>query len=172
MAFADGLDRWELAGSFLAGGQSHGQDYSCAVAASPAGRSAVLAAAVPEPEGFAVLVQTIYADDYRGRTVTFRAELRTTDITGHAGLVLRIEGHISEGHAAPQRPAGQDPLRDPGNHFAFVAGTCGWTRREVTAQVPPGATNIIFGVFLNGPGQIELRRPQLEPADQPPSGSG
>jgi hypothetical protein len=27
-----------------------------------------------QPSGFAVLVQTIYADDYRGRTVTFRGQ--------------------------------------------------------------------------------------------------
>ncbi|MGH3405648.1 MAG: hypothetical protein ACRDRJ_24615, partial [Streptosporangiaceae bacterium] len=39
MAFADGLDRWELAGSFLDAGRPHWQDYSC----TAAGRSAVLA---------------------------------------------------------------------------------------------------------------------------------
>jgi hypothetical protein len=33
----------------------------------------------------------------------------------------------------------------------------------VTAQVPPDANLIIFGVFLNGRGQIELRDPQLIP---------
>jgi bifunctional DNase/RNase len=81
MAFTDGLDHWELAGSFPDAGQPHGQDYSC----SAADRSAVLISAVPEPSGFAVLVQTIYADDYRGRTLTFRGELRAFDLAGHAG---------------------------------------------------------------------------------------
>ena len=48
MAFTDGLDRWELAGSFLAAGRPHWQDYSRAAADG----TAVLASAVPEPSGF------------------------------------------------------------------------------------------------------------------------
>src|SRR5271154_107306 len=63
MAFTDGLDRWELAGSFLAAGRPHWQDYS----RGAADRTAILASAVPEPSGFAVLFQEIFADDYRGR---------------------------------------------------------------------------------------------------------
>jgi hypothetical protein len=47
MAFTDGLDYWELAGSFLEAGRPHWRDYSRAAA----GRSAVLACAVPEPSG-------------------------------------------------------------------------------------------------------------------------
>ena len=62
MAFTDGLDRWELAGSFLDAGRPHWQDYSC----TAADQSAILASAVPEPSGSAVLFQEIYADDYRG----------------------------------------------------------------------------------------------------------
>jgi len=78
MAFTDGLDRWELAGSFLAAGRPHWQDYSRAAV----GLSAVLASAVPDPSGSAVLFQEIYADVYPGRTVTFREQLRTTGVTG------------------------------------------------------------------------------------------
>ena len=88
MAFRDGLDYWELAGSFSGDGQPAGPDYSC----TAADQSAVLAATVPEPAGSAVLVQTIYADDYRGRTVTFRGQLRTTSLAGQAGLHLAVSG--------------------------------------------------------------------------------
>ena len=88
IAFADGLDYWELAGSFSGDGQPAEPDYSC----TAADHSAVLAATVPEPAGSAVLVQAIYADDYRGRTVTFRGQLRTTGITGQAGLHLALSG--------------------------------------------------------------------------------
>jgi hypothetical protein len=67
-ALADGLDWWQLAGSFLDDGQPHWPDYSCAAAAG----TAVLASAVPQASSSAVLFQEIYADDYRGQTVTFR----------------------------------------------------------------------------------------------------
>jgi hypothetical protein len=91
--------------------------------------------------------------------------VRITGVEDLAALALRVH---SEGRPTPQQPAGRDPRLDPANHFAFVTGTRDWTRHEVTAQVPPDANLIIFGVYLNGPGQIELRNPQLEPhpADQ------
>ena len=157
LAFADGLHRWQLAGPFLRQATGfHEEDYSCT---TEDGR-AILTAAVPEPAGFAFLGQDIFADDYRGRAVVFRGDLRTTDVADSAGLVLRITGG---GRPTPQRPAGQDPRHDPANHFATVTGTRDWTRHEVTAQIPPDANLIIFGVFLNGRGQIELRNPELEP---------
>src|SRR5580704_7212724 len=84
MAFTDGLDHWQLRGTFLR--QGTGLDYS---AATEDGR-AILAAAVPEPAGFAFLAQEIEPDDYRGRTVTFRGQLRTAQTDGRAALVLRV----------------------------------------------------------------------------------
>ncbi len=150
MAFTDGLDRWELRGTFLR--QGTGFDYS---ATTEDGR-AILAAADPEPAGFAFLAQEIEPDDYRGRTVTFRAELRTTDVADRAGLALRIPRH-------GWRPSPPDPWHDPENHFALVTGTRDWTRHEVTAQVPADAIGIIFGAYLNGRGQLELRHPALAP---------
>src|SRR5580692_11525482 len=156
MAFADGLHLWRLGGTFLRQATgSHDQDYSCT---TEDGR-VILAAAVPEPAGFAFLSQEINADDYRSRTVTFRGDLRTTDVD-RAGLVLRVVGEGRPG----QRPAVPDPTDDPENHFAFVTGTGDWARHEITAQVPPDASLVVFGVFLNGRGQIELRSPQLDPA--------
>ena len=116
MAFTDGLDYWELAGSFSDDGQPAGQDYSC----TAADQSAVLAATVPEPAGSAVLVQAIYADDYRGRTVTFRGQLRTTGLAGQAGLHLAVSGPASgRWLQAPARPR-QQPDR-PGQQRLDLA---------------------------------------------------
>jgi RNA polymerase sigma factor (sigma-70 family) len=155
MAFTDGLHLWRLGGTFLRQPTGrHGQDYSCT---SEDGR-AILAAAVPEPAGFAFLSQEINADDHRGRTIAFSGDLRATG-AGRAGLVLRVAGE-----RPGQRPAVPDPWDDPENHFAFVTGTGGWARHEITAQVPPDASRITFGVFLNGSGQAELRSPRLGPA--------
>jgi hypothetical protein len=148
LAFTDGLRRWQLDGTFLRQAGFHDQDYSCT---AEDGR-VILAAAVPGPAGFAVLSQEIEPDDYRGRAVTFRADLRTTGVADRAGLVLRIPRQ-------GRRPAPPDPWHDPENHFAPVTGTRGWARHEVTARVPADAISIIFGVFLNGRGQIELRTP-------------
>ena len=110
--------------------------------------------------GFAFLAQDIEPDDYRGRTVTFRGELRTAQTDGRAGLVLRV---TSPGRSTPSRAASPDPREDPANHIASVTGTGAWTQYEVTAQIPADASLITFGVFLHGGGQVELRHPELAP---------
>jgi hypothetical protein len=160
MAFTDGLEYWELAGSFSADGQPAGPDYSCAVSSTGAGQSAVLAATVPEPAGSAVLAQAVFADDYRGRTVTLRGQLRTAGLAGQAGLHLAVSGPASESMATR-------PLLDLGSSPA-APGSSDWTWHEVTLLVPGEATAIRFGISLAGHGRIELRDAELSP---PPPGA-
>ncbi|MGC1282561.1 MAG: bifunctional nuclease domain-containing protein [Streptosporangiaceae bacterium] len=148
LAFADGLARWELTGSYLHHvSDTHWQDYTCTVE----GHSAVLRSAVPEPYGFAALRQAVFADDYRGGTIAFRAELRATEVADQAGLFLRV----SHGPVRARRD-------DPDNHLASLAGSVDWSRQEVTAEVPDEESLIIhFGAFLIGRGQVELRNADL-----------
>jgi len=153
MAFTDGLDYWELAGSFSGDGQPAGPDYSCTVA----DRSAVLAATVPEPSGSAVLIQAIAAEDYRGRTVTFRGQLRAAGLVGQAGLNLAVRRPTS-----PLGPAGAAML-DHGSSLTGP-GSSDWTWHEVTVPVPGEAAVIRFGISLAGRGRIELRGAELIPA--------
>jgi len=152
MAFSDGLDYWKLAGSFSDDGQPAGKDYSC----TAADQSAVLAATVPEPAGSAVLVQAIYADDYRGAAVTFRGQLRTAGLAGQAGLHLAVSGGVSESVATrPLLGDGSSPT---------TPGSRDWTWHEVTVPVPGEAVAIRFGMSLAGRGRIELRGAELTPA--------
>ena len=110
MAFTDGLDRWQLRGTFLRQGTGH--DYS---ATTEDGR-AIVAAAGPGPAGYAFLAQEIEPDDYRGRTVTFRGELRTAQADGRAGLALRVispRRSISPQAASPQIHGKTQPTTSP-----------------------------------------------------------
>jgi hypothetical protein len=87
LAFTDGLDGWQLHGSFLRDvSGSHWQDYSC----TTEGRSAILTSAVPQPYQSAHLGQEILADAYRGHDMVFRAELRTEDVAEQARLYLWV----------------------------------------------------------------------------------
>jgi len=158
MAFTDGLDYWELAGGFSDDGQPAWPDYSC----TAADQSAVLAATVPEPAGSAALVQTIYADDYRGAAVTFHGQLRTTDVAGQAGLHLAVSGPASVSMATRPLLGHDSSLTAPGSGD--------WTWHEVTVPVPGEATAIRFGISLTGHGRIELRGAELTPA--PPGTQG
>ena len=154
LAFADGLDRWQLGGSFTDhASHSHWRDY----AGAAEGGIAMLSSAVPQPAGFAFLGQEIYADDYRGAVVTFRGEFRT-DTAGSAGPFLRI-------HTDPRdlrRPLTEHAAsHDPDNNIVTITGHRDWTSHQVTARVPDDANIVMFGMFLAGRGRIELRHPEL-----------
>ena len=149
MAFTGGLDYWELAGSFSDDGQPAGPDYSC----TAANQSAVLAATVPEPAGSAVLVQAIAAEDYRGRAVTFRGQLRAVGLAGPADLHLAVSGPRSESTATR-------PLLGHGSSLT-APGSSDWTWHEVTVPVPGAAIVIRFGIWMAGRGRVELRGAEL-----------
>jgi RNA polymerase sigma factor (sigma-70 family) len=156
MAFAEGLDGWGLGGSFAENAvESRWQDYSAAAEHGVA----VLSAAVSRPEGFAFLAQEMYADDYHGAAVVFRGQFRVADTTDatRAGLFLRTRKVLDIGGPMTERAV----LADPGNHIVAIAGQPDWTRHDVTARVPDDTYTVMFGIFLAGPGRIELRDPEL-----------
>jgi RNA polymerase sigma-70 factor (ECF subfamily) len=154
LTFAAGLDHWVLGGSFTENAlQSRWQDYSAAAGHG----TAVLSSAVPQPEGFAWLAQEIFADDYRGTSVTFRGQFRTPEGAGHAGLFLRV----MQPRDARGPFTAQAALADPANHIITLEDPGDWTTHEVTAPIPDDANTVAFGVFLAGPGRIELRDPEL-----------
>jgi RNA polymerase sigma-70 factor (ECF subfamily) len=159
LTFADGLDGWLLGGSFTGhASHSHWQDYSSAAEDG----FAVLSSAVPRPAGFAFLGQEVFADDYRGDTVTFRGKFRVrdttrTDTATRTGLFLRVVRGPDVRQPLTERAA----MDDPDNTIVTVSGDRDWTSHEVTAQVPGDANSIVFGTFLAGSGRIELRNPEL-----------
>jgi hypothetical protein len=148
--FSEGLDRWDLDSSL--GPETAlppPEDYSAAAD----GQSAVLSSAVARPAGSAALVQTIFADDYRGATVVFHGEIRTESLTGQAGLRLEVLRHWWRTGRASE------------DHGVTVRGGIPWTGHEISAPVPDDADLIRFGVTLSGPGQVALRNPGLRLAE-------
>jgi bifunctional DNase/RNase len=163
LTFATGLDHWALGGSFTENTlQSHWQDYTAtATPTATAGHgSAILSSAVPQPEGFAWLVQEIFADDYRGTTITFRGQFSAPGTTGRTGLFVRVMTAPSSHGPFTAEAA----LADPSNHIVTIENLADWSTHEVTAPIPDDADTVAFGVFLAGPGRINLRAPELIPA--------
>jgi RNA polymerase sigma-70 factor (ECF subfamily) len=158
LAFADGLDRWQLGGSFTGhASDSHWHDYSC----SAADGTAVLASTAPQPAGFAFLGQEIFADDYRGTEVTFRGEFRIeatgADVVRRAGPFLRVASGRDVRQPLTERAA----VDDPDNTISTVPAGRRWTGGLVTAQIPDDANTVVFGMFLAGHGRIEMRGVEL-----------
>ena len=145
--FGAGLERWDLDA-----GPGSAPDYAAAAEAD----SAVLSSTVPRPAGSAALLQAIFADDYRGATVTFSGEVRAGPRTEQAGLRLEIIRHWWRLGRARE------------DHGLTIADHFRWTRYEITALIPADADLIRFGIGLTGPGGVGLRNPDLHIAEPAP----
>jgi hypothetical protein len=151
LGFADGLDRWDLdCGPRRAADQSRPDDYT----AEADGESARLSSAVPRPAGSAALLQSVFADDYRGATVVFRGEIRTEPGTEQAGLRLEILRHWWRIDR---------PREDHGRTVS--GGRRDWSGLELSVPIPDDAEMIRFGITLTGAGRIALRNPELSIAE-------
>ena len=126
--------------------------------------------AVPQPYGDVFLGQEWLADDYRGATVTLRAEVRSQDVGGHAELSLDIvsqaEGHNQDRvmHAPPgdqPQPPSLRVRRDRQHLSEAITGTRDWTRYQITGRVPADAEHMGFELTLAGPGSVWLRNAEL-----------
>jgi hypothetical protein len=160
MTFSEGLDRWDLDSGLGEEAGSRPDDYSAAAE----GQCAVLYSAAPEPRGSAVLVQAVFAEDFRGTTAVFSGDLRTEDVTGRAGLCLEIAEPDPRVHL--DRSAGRT---------VTVTGSRDWCRRQITVPVSDDDEIIRFGIVLAGPGRVWLRNPELRktgPDDAGPVGGG
>jgi hypothetical protein len=54
-------------------------------------------------------------------------------------------------------------LADPDNNIVTIPASPDWTSHQVTARVPEDSDAIVLGIFLAGPGRIELRNAALIP---------
>lgn len=89
------------------------------------------------------LVQLIKADQYLGKRIRFTAWMKTQNVSGWAGLWLRIDQGSSSFAIC------SDNMRD-----RPVRGTNDWIKYEIVVDVPASAGTISFGAMLHGSGQI------------------
>jgi hypothetical protein len=108
---------------------------------------AALCSTVPDPYGDAFLGQALAADEYRGATVTFGAEVHAEDVTDRADLWLHV--------------VTRDRSQSVEEYGPTITGRRDWTRQEVTVRVPEDAELIRFGLTLAGAGRVRLRNAEL-----------
>ena len=103
---------------------------------------------------FATLMQSISAEDYRGRTLRLTADLRGDDV-GYGTLWMRVD---------PQ--GGGKSLRFDNmllrEKDGALSGRFGWTERSIVLEVPDEAGTIHYGPMLKGSGQLWARNLRLD----------
>lgn len=148
---------------FMAG--SHPHDYEVgllpATVSYDGGRVVQLrfCSAASEPQGFGTVMQSFAATHYLDRKVRLTAMVRAQEVTGWAGLWMRVDGAAKSALTFDNM---QDrPLRQ----------TTDWVHAEIVLDVPPEADSVHFGALLTGAGALDLARPRFEeagPADPVP----
>jgi RNA polymerase sigma factor (sigma-70 family) len=151
LQFSEGLQRWELRGSFLQDQSgTHWQDYAGGTEATEAGTTAgYLKSQIAQPMGFADLRQAILADDYRGKRAHLSAEIKTIGVEQQAGIYLRV---VDPGRTRTNQEREQVTFK----------GIQDWTRGETEIEVPADGVFLLFGISLTGKGQIWMRDVRLE----------
>ena len=117
-------------------------------ATDPEGATIVLRSSTDAPAGFGTTGSRLSAETLRQRRVTISGELQTRG-AGGASLWLRVDA------------ASTMLMLDNGSDQA-IHGDADWTRRSVSLPVPPEATDIVFGVLLQGKGSVSVRKLRFE----------
>jgi hypothetical protein len=138
MAIAEIPEGW-ISGGGTPGDYDIGRDSTTAAN----GRYSGLIQAKPNasPTSFGDLMQIVDAEKYRGGHARLTGYLKTADAKG-AHMWMRIDG-------PNHKVLGYDNMET-----RAVTGTTGWTKYEITLQVPPESTRIAFGFFLEPPGKL------------------
>jgi serine/threonine protein kinase len=110
--------------------------------------------------GFASLMQTTGADEYRGRRVRLTAFVRTSEANDGAGLWMRVDGRSG-------KVLEFDNMSD-----RWIVGTRDWSRHDVVLDVPEDASSLNYGSILVGAGSVHIAAVTLEPVDRSVSETG
>lgn len=100
--------------------------------------------------GWATVMSTFRADQYRGKRVRFSAMMKTDAVQGWAGMWMRIDGATTPGLAFDNMQ--NRPLK----------GTTSWKRYDVVLDVPIDADVISFGFLTNADGTAYFSAPTID----------
>ena len=103
--------------------------------------------------GFITLMQTFSAEAYLGQRLKLSAFVKSDQVTGWAGLWMRIDG------------PGQDMLRFDNMQGRAIRGTGGWQPYDVVLDVPQESKAIAFGILLSGGGTVWADNFRFEAVD-------
>jgi hypothetical protein len=103
-----------------------------------------------EPTGSGALMQVFRAGDYRGQRLCMSGYAKTEAVQVRATLHIRADGLGRRVLRFDEQP---------------LVGTTNWERCEVCLDVPENSVNIVFGVALEGTGQVWVDDLQFKALD-------
>jgi len=106
------------------------------------GKSAFIEADNTDSSGFGTLMQNASVEDYLGKRVQLTIYIKALDVTGWTGAWFRIDGEQVK------------PLAFDNMSNRAITDTTEWTKYTMVLDIPNNATNMAYGVLLNGNGKV------------------
>lgn len=104
-----------------------------------------IASTTSDPRKFASLTEgSRIHPNRRGGEIKVNVSIKATNVVGWAGLWIRMDGANGE-------TLGFDNMDN-----RPITGSTGWVRYSNQLYVPKNATNVVYGVLLEGAGKIEV----------------
>jgi RNA polymerase sigma factor (sigma-70 family) len=107
----------------------------------------------PTPSDFAMLAQTIRADDYRGQRIRLSGFFKSHELTGMATLWMRID--------SDNQLLGIDKSIEEA-----ARGTSDWRQEHIVLDVPEDSKTIRFAVLVEGRGKAWVDDLRFEAVDR------
>lgn len=137
---------------FVAGSKPNDYTVTTDATASLCGRPSVqISSHVASPSGFGTAMQTVAADDYKGKLVRLRASVKAETSLGWVGLWMRVDD--AHGNVLSFDNMQNRPLKDTNGSFEPV---------EIELDVPSNAAQIAFGILIDGKGYASMNGARLE----------
>lgn len=100
--------------------------------------------------GFGAYATSIAPGQYRNQAIKLSAYVKTVNVTGYAGLWMRVD-------------ANSQILSFDNMRTRRLVGTKDWAQYEVILDVPESSTAIVLGLLLSGTGEAYFDGLKLEP---------
>lgn len=115
--------------------------------------------AIAQAGEFLTVMQRISAVPYRGKLVSFRAQMSCVNATGNGRIWIHARGQSRDALAFENLGLNRGPTGP-------ITGTTEWTHRTVTIEVPDEAVYIGFGIlFGSGTGVFRAANLSFGPAE-------
>jgi hypothetical protein len=108
---------------------------------------------VKENKSWGTLMQMFSAEKYRGQRVRLQARVKTRNVSGWAGLWMRVDG-----------PNGASAFYN--SQDKPIKGSADWQLRTVVLEVAPDASAIAFGMIHHGGGEIWMDDLKIDVVDK------
>lgn len=128
--------------------------------------AATIRSTVKKTRGYAVLMQSCLPGKYLGKRIRMTGYMRSEKVTGLAFFWLRADrtkanDDKGDDKDEPVHMGGGGAYRSVAIGMSIdenfpdrIKGTMGWRRYDVVIEVPKFASNLAYGAYLGGTGQI------------------